>query len=136
MLRTIYLISAAFSAANAVWMILFPLSWYHDLPAAIPHTGPFNAHFVRDIGLAYALSAVGFIWCADSRRPGTLPVHWGVTLFFFGHALVHVVEIVAGILPPSHWQLDASSVFTPPVLLLILAIPSVRRRLGEEGGPR
>ena len=42
------------SAANALWMLVGPMHWYTDLPAAVPDTGPFNPHFVRDIGCAFA----------------------------------------------------------------------------------
>jgi hypothetical protein len=130
MLRLIYLIAGILSLANGVWMISFPLLWYSDIPAAVPHTGPFNAHFVRDIGVAYTVAGLGFGWCA-LRLDRSRPVHWGLTLFFGGHALVHVIDIMTGYLPRSHWLIDAPSVFIPALLLLVLSVPAVRRRLGE-----
>jgi hypothetical protein len=50
MLKLIYLIFGLLSFFNGAWMLLFPLSWYTDLPAAVPQTGPFNPHFVRVLG--------------------------------------------------------------------------------------
>ena len=49
----IFAIFGAICVANALWMLAGPLHWYHELPAAVPDTGPFNPHFVRDIGGAF-----------------------------------------------------------------------------------
>ena len=48
----VLLLLATLTAANAVWMLADPQHWYHDLPAAVPDTGPYNEHFVRDVGCA------------------------------------------------------------------------------------
>jgi hypothetical protein len=130
-LKLIYLFACILSLANAAWMIFFPLSWYTDLPAAVPHTGPFNQHFIRDIGVAFAVAGAGFGWCAF-RLDRSRPVHYGLTLFFAGHALVHLADITTGHLPQSHWLIDAPSVFLPALLLLILSVPTVRKHLGED----
>ena len=130
MLKIFYAIACLLSLLNGAWMLSSPLSWYTDFPAAVPHTGPFNPHFVRDIGVAYLVAALGFGWCA--LRPGRCrPVHIGLTVFFVGHALIHLAEILAGHLPGAHWLVDAPGVFVPALLLLILTVPSVRRRMGE-----
>jgi hypothetical protein len=129
MLRLIYAVSSLLSFVNGAWMIIAPRSWYTDLPAAVPHTGPFNGHFIRDIGVAFALAGLGFLWCALHPR-SSLAVHWGITLFFCGHAVVHIAEIRAGLLPHAHWRIDAPSVFAPAIILLVLSVPSVRRKLG------
>ncbi|MFN2494162.1 MAG: hypothetical protein ABR501_14900 [Pyrinomonadaceae bacterium] len=109
-------------------MLLFPGSWYADFPADIPHTGPFNPHFVRDLGVTFLVIAVAFAWCARniSRSRG---VHLSLTIFFVGHALIHVVDIVSGSLPSSHWLIDAPGVFLPALIMIILALPDVRSRL-------
>ena len=52
------------AVANALWMLADPLRWYHDLPAGVPDTGPFNPHFVRDIGCAFLAVGVGQVWAA------------------------------------------------------------------------
>jgi hypothetical protein len=133
MLKVFYTVACLLGLCNAAWMLASPLSWYTDFPAAVPHTGLYNAHFIRDIGVAYLVAALGFGWCAlhlDRCRP----VHLGLTVFFVGHALIHVVETLAGHLPDSHWLIDAPGVFLPALLLLVLAIPSVGKRLGMGSG--
>jgi hypothetical protein len=128
-LKIFYAVTAVLSLVNGLWMLFFPLAWYTDLPAGVPHTGPFNAHFVRDIGVAFIVAAIGLAWCA--RRPEqAYPIHIGLTIFFTGHALIHIADILSGRLPDSHWLIDAPSVFLPAVLLIALAIPPARRRLG------
>jgi hypothetical protein len=106
-------------------MLLFPRAWYTDFPADIPHTGAFNPHFIRDLGVVYLVVALAFAWCARnierSRR-----VHFVLTVFFVGHALIHVVDIASGDLPQSHWLIDAPGVFIPALLMIVLAFPPVR----------
>ena len=49
-------------------MLAGPLHWYHELPAAVPDTGPFNPHFVRDIGCAFFAVGVALVWAAFAPR--------------------------------------------------------------------
>lgn len=109
-------------------MLLFPLSWYRDFPADIPHTGPFNSHFVRDLGVAFLVVALAFAWSARNIDR-SYPVHLALTIFLAGHALIHVVDIASGSLPHSHWFIDAPGVFVPALIMIVLSVPSVRRRL-------
>jgi len=129
MLKLFYLVSCALSFVNGAWMLFFPLSWYTKLPADVPHTGPFNPHFVRDLGVVYLVVALAFGWSArniDRSRP----VHLALTGFFAGHALIHLADIATGRLPHSHWLIDTPGVFAPALIMIVLAVPSVRRRLG------
>ncbi len=134
MLKLIYAIACILSLINGTWMLFFPLSWYTDFPAAIPHTGSFNPHLIRDLGVVYIIAALGFGWCA-THLERCRPIHLGLTLFFAGHALIHVADIVTGRLPDTHWLIDAPGVFAPAVLLVVLVFPSVRKYLGEKHEP-
>jgi hypothetical protein len=111
-------------------MLLFPESWYTDFPAGIPHTGPFNSHFIRDLGVAFIVVALAFAWCARNLNRSST-VHLVLTVFFTGHALIHIVDLEVGQLPRSHWLIDTPGVFLPAVLMITLAVPSVRRRLAS-----
>jgi hypothetical protein len=130
-LKIFYILSAVLNFANGLWMLLFPASWYHNFPAAIPHTGPFNSHFIMDLGVAYLLVGLVFGWCSVNINRSRLS-HLAVTAFFVGHALIHLADLLTGRLPSSHWQIDTPLVFAPTVLLIALAVPSVRNRLGAD----
>ena len=129
MLRLIYLIFCVLSLFNGAWMLFFPLSWYTDLPAGVPHTGPFNPHFVRDLGVVFIVVGLAFAWSALNVNRSLL-VHLALTALLKGHALIHVTDILAGRLPHGHWLMDTPGVFVPALIMIVLAVPSVRRRLG------
>src|SRR4029077_17484094 len=57
-------IAGLLNLANAAWMLADPEGWYHGLPAGVPHTGPLNEHFVRDIGAAFTVMGVALLWAA------------------------------------------------------------------------
>src|SRR5687767_12487763 len=94
-MRAVFGILGLFSIANGLWMLLAPASWYHHLPAGVPDTGPFNRHFVQDIGSAYL--TVGVAFAVASARPACRrAVVLAGALFFVLHALVHVLDLLAG----------------------------------------
>ena len=112
----IFAVFGAVSIANALWMFAAPLHWYHDLPAGVPDTGPFNAHFVRDIGCAFMAVGIALVWAA--RAP-----HWRTPLvaiaafFLVGHAALHVFDTLRGALGHSHWALDLPGVYLPAAVI-------------------
>ena len=108
------------SLANALWMLAGPMHWYTDLPAAVPDTGPFNPHFVRDIGCAFLTAGVALVWAA--LVPGLrFPLVSVAALFFAAHALLHVYDTAVGNLPHTHWWLDLPGVYLPALLLAVAA---------------
>jgi hypothetical protein len=115
------------SIANGLWMLASPAGWFAGVPAAVTDTGPLNNHFVHDIGVVFIVVGLGALWCARNLER-CLPVHGGITLFYAGHALVHVAEILSGWLPHSHWWIDAPLVFLPALLLVVTGLPAIRRR--------
>jgi hypothetical protein len=127
LLKSFYWIFGLGSLVNGLWMLASPAGWYVGIPAAVPDTGPLNTHFVHDIGVVFCVVGLGGIWCARNLER-CLPVHWGITLFYVGHALVHVIEILTGWLPGEHWWVDAPLVFLPAVLLVVAGLPSVRHK--------
>ncbi|MDQ5846085.1 MAG: hypothetical protein M3539_12420 [Acidobacteriota bacterium] len=129
-LKLFYGIASIISLVNGVWMLVFPLSWYTDFPSAIPHTGSFNAHFIRDLGVVFIIAALGFGWCALHPDRSRL-THIVLTIFFVGHALIHVADLLTGRVHHTHWLIDAPTVFLPAILLTILAVSPVRKYLGE-----
>ena len=84
--------------------------------------GPFNQHFVRDVGAAFVTIGVAFLAAAPKAlaRRGVL---LGATLFYVLHSLVHVADLLTGRLHANHWGMDLPLVFLPTMLLIFLALP-------------
>lgn len=115
-------ILAVVMIANGVWMMLGAFNWFQTIPAALPDTGPPNGHLIRDVGLAYLIAGGALLWSSlrlEQRRAAFLIS----TAFVTGHAMGHVVEIVLGLLPASHWLIDLPLVLAPGVFLLVFALP-------------
>ncbi|HKW61444.1 MAG TPA: hypothetical protein VJN89_02770 [Candidatus Acidoferrum sp.] len=66
---------------------------------------------------------------SDSLSASLLPAprHRGVVLaaaaFYALHALIHVFDLAAGLLPAHHWLLDLPGVFLPAIALAVLSAP-------------
>ena len=111
------IVLGAGNLANALWMLAGPMHWYAELPAAVPDTGPFNPHFVRDIGCAFLTVGAALVWAAFASK-FRFPLVAAAALFLGAHALLHVYDTAAGNLPASHWWLDLPGVYLPALVLL------------------
>src|SRR5438874_302110 len=58
---------AAGTLANAAWMLAAPLHWYETVPG-VTDFGPYNAHFVRDIGCIYLTAGLALTWALFTSR--------------------------------------------------------------------
>jgi hypothetical protein len=126
--RLVFLILGLLSFFNGSWMLVSPESWYTDLPAGVPDTGPYNGHFIRDLGLVFVMIAFGFFWC--THRPSrSWPVLFVITIFFSGHAVLHLLDLFTSRLPHSHWTMDTPAVFLPAALLIALTIKTKPAKL-------
>ena len=107
-------------ATNGLFMLVAPMAWYDTVPG-VPTTGPFNQHFLRDIGLIFVLLG-GAVW-AGVLRPAMRIVLWSaVTLWLFGHALFHVWEVLVGICAPSALARDFPAVSLPALIAAALVV--------------
>lgn len=131
-LRGLLAVFGLMSLGNGIYMLAAPDHWFHEMPAAIPDTGPMNAHFVRDVGVVYALSGLGLMWAAVNLARG-YPVLVMVALFYAAHGALHVADIASGRLPADHWWIDFSGVFLPAIVLCAVAWPSLWKRLNPAG---
>ena len=111
--------------ANGLFMLAGPQDWYSAVPG-VAHTGPFNAHFVRDIGAAYLVAGAAFIWLARNRL--ALPAALAATAFLAIHALVHVWDAAAGRQELRRLLVDLPGVFLPPALAIWMVWPRLRSR--------
>ncbi len=81
-------------AGNGVVMLAAGPWWYGAVPGVI-ETGPFNPHFVKDIGAAYLVCGAAFAWRAwrpGSGRSATV----AAAAFLVLHAAIHVGDALAG----------------------------------------
>jgi hypothetical protein len=109
--------------ANGVFQLISPEAWYWAVPG-VPERGPFNQHFVRDIGIVYSLCGIGLVVGAlySTHRK----VLWvAVACWLGGHALFHVWEVWVGICGPASLLEDFAGV-TLPALMVIALILSTR----------
>ena len=120
--------------ANGLFMLTRPLDWYVFVPTVVT-TGPPNAHFIRDIGLAYLGSGLILLYAA-----GNPMLRWraalvgGLWLTF--HGALHIYEVAAGICGPATFWADAPGVIGQPALVIAaLAILFVRQRIAPAGIP-
>ena len=91
MKRTSAAVLGVGGAANGTFMLAAPPLWYDSVPG-LAHTGPFNAHFVSDIGVAYLVASVALL--ARAWRPRYWPAAVAGAAFMVGHAVIHVLDIV------------------------------------------
>src|SRR3546814_12870874 len=114
-------------------MLAKPLDWYVFVPTVVT-TGPPNAHFIRDIGLAYLGSGLILLYAtANPVRHWRAAVVGGLWLTL--HGLLHIYEVEAGICGPATFWADAPAVIGQPLLVIIaLAIILTRQKRASTAG--
>jgi hypothetical protein len=116
------LLLGAGALANGIVMLLAPEPWFARVAA---DTGPFNVHLVRDVGAAYAGSGIAAIWAA--RAPHwRAPLATCAALFQGMHGAIHGFDVLAGLQPASHLLEDLPGVYLPTLVLLAIAVRSLR----------
>ena len=115
-------------AANGVFMLAAPLDWYGAVPG-VPSTGPFNGHFIRDIGAIYLVCAIALGWFAKSPRRGW-PALAAAAAWLTLHAAIHVRDAGCGGHPLADVQRDLVGIYILAAIPLALAV--LRRPKGAE----
>ena len=102
------------AVANGFFMLVAPEAWYFAVPG-VTTTGPFNQHFIRDIGLIFLF--VGAAFLTGAALPRYRVVLWAAaTLWLWGHALFHFWEVAVGICGPSALARDFPAVTLPALI--------------------
>jgi hypothetical protein len=109
-----------FLGANALAMLVAPLWWYGAVPG-VTATGPFNPHFVADIGMAYLVVTGGLAWFA--WRPGQgWPALVAATAFLALHGLVHLRDAALSPVCGHDLLRDLPGVFAPALIAAWVAV--------------
>lgn len=91
--RTLAGLLGLFHSANGLYMLAAPQAWFAAAPGA-SETGPFNPHFVADVGFAFLAGGLAFL--AFAWRPGLKLVALGASGFLVFHALLHLSGVAQG----------------------------------------
>jgi hypothetical protein len=118
--RTVAALLAALLAGNGLAMLAAGLWWYGVVPG-VTATGPFNPHFVRDIGAAYLVAGGGLAAYAAWPRAA-----WAALVasaaFQVLHVGVHVFDAACGRAPMHDVARDFAGVYAPALLTVLIAL--------------
>ena len=128
MIRTICLglavIMGIAAVANGLFMLVAPGTWYFAVPG-VTTTGPFNQHFIRDIGLIFLL--MGGCFLIGAGDPRFRVILWGAAaLWLTGHASFHLWEVGAGISEHSAMARDFPAVTLPAIVAIAMTAWALR----------
>jgi hypothetical protein len=119
MKRLIAAILGIANITNGTMMLAAGLLWYQSVPGAA-ETGPFNPHFVQDIGAAFLVS--GLALAARAWRPVYWPAAVAGAGFLVTHGLIHLSAIVIG--HDHHAAFDFVAVVLPSAIAFYSAFPT------------
>jgi hypothetical protein len=102
--------------ANGLAMLFAGPWWYGAVPG-VPATGPFNPHFVKDIGAAYLVVGVSlgaFAWRPAAAFSALVASAGFLTL----HAAIHVGDALASPTCGADLVRDLPGIFVPALISL------------------
>src|SRR5438552_11308395 len=123
MRRWIALVLAIPTILNGLAMLVAGPSWYDSVPGA-SGTGPFNPHFVQDIGGAFLVAGVALV--TRAWRPRYWPAAVAGAGFLAAHALLHLAMIIGW--HDHHATFDLLAVVLPSAIALYSAFPTQGER--------
>lgn len=121
--RILAAVLGAIGALNGAFMLAAGARWYDSVPG-LAHTGPFNPHFVADIGAAYLVASLALI--ARAWRPRLWPAAVAGAGFLVAHALIHVADLT--MTRSGDWRVDVFLVIVPAALAAWAALPDKSER--------
>jgi hypothetical protein len=119
MRRLISAILALLTVVNGFLMLVAGPFWYASVPGA-SETGPYNPHFVQDIGAAFLVA--GLALAARAWRPRYWPAAVAGAAFLAVHALLHLGMILTG--HDYHAGFDLVAIVLSSALALYSAFPT------------
>lgn len=120
MSRILAAVFAVMLGGNGLVMLFAGLWWYGVVPG-VTATGPYNPHFVRDIGAAYLVAGASLGWFAARPREAW-PAVVAAAGFLILHAAVHVFDAACGTRPLEDAIRDFGGIYLPALVTLTLAL--------------
>ena len=120
MVKIVSALLALMMGGNGLAM-LFAGRWWYGVVPGVTATGPFNPHFVRDIGAEYLVVGVSlavFAWRPRLAWPAVCAAAGFLTL----HAAIHVFDAVCGTKPLADVARDFVGIYLPALVTLVFAI--------------
>jgi hypothetical protein len=119
------------AVGNGIYMLVSPEAWYFAVPG-VTTTGPFNQHFVRDIGLIFLLLGGAFL--VGAARPELRVAFWAAaSIWLTGHALFHFWEVAVGICTADAIPRDFPAVTLPAILGIAITLWAINHSRCERG---
>lgn len=137
MSRIVAALLAVGLGADALVQLFAPYWWYGVVPG-VTATGPFNPHFVRDVGAAYLVVAgalAAYAWRPAEARPAVA----AAAAFLILHAAVHVFDAACGPHPLRDVVRDLGAIYLTALVVLWIALarrPSSKETTHAESHPR
>jgi hypothetical protein len=116
--RAVLGISGLFFAVVAA-ALLFAPRFFYDVVPGVAESGPANLHLLRDVGLTYAVFALGFAFARNDVTPACV-VTAAAALYLTGHAALHATLVLTGGSRAIAWA-EAPGVYLPALAALALA---------------
>ncbi len=123
MKRAISVLLAVTMGGNGLVMLAAGAWWYGVVPG-VTETGPFNLHFVKDIGAAYLVVGLAFAWLAARTGPMALGAAQAAAAFLSLHGLIHLTEAIGDANGLAHLTRDFAAVILPALLAIWVAWPA------------
>ncbi len=124
--RVILALFGLFHLLGGLYMLVAPHEWYAGVPG-VTATGPFNHHFITDIGFAFAASGVGMMMGFREGRTQAAFALAGATWPAL-HALFHLSEWISNGIPSDPRVLASETVGVMLVSFLGVALAALRLR--------
>ena len=115
MRRAIAILLAVTMGANGLVMLAAGRWWYGAVPG-VAETGPFNPHFVKDIGAAYLVVGAAFAWLAVRATPAARGAVGAAAAFLALHAAIHLAEAIGAPMGLADFARDFPGVILPALL--------------------
>ncbi|MGI9169779.1 MAG: hypothetical protein ACR2FH_06315 [Caulobacteraceae bacterium] len=114
---------------NGLVMLFAGQWWYGAVPGVIT-TGPYNPHFVMDIGLAYLVVAGALVWRAARPAAGQGAVV-AAAAYLTPHALIHLIHAASHGPFAAEMARDFAGVYLPTLLVAWIAWPGPLQTKGN-----